>query len=69
MRRTPSAANQTERATAKPTAATTGETDATEEDNRTHARTAPATTRAGNRTQQPDTETAANEHGPEPANA
>jgi len=38
----PNAANQTEQATARPTAATTGDEDATEEDNRTHARTAPA---------------------------
>ncbi len=38
----PSAANRRERATARPTAATTEDEDATEEDNRTHARTAPA---------------------------
>ena len=63
------AANQTERANAKPTAATTGDEDETEGDDRTQPRTARATKHDGNRTQRPDTATAANERRPGTANA
>ena len=63
------ATNRKERATAKRTAATTGDEDGTEEDNQPPATTAPATKRAGNRTQRPDTGTAANERRPGDANA
>jgi len=63
------AANRRERASAKPTAATTGDEDGTEEDDRTQPTTARATKRAGNRTQQRDTETAATERRPGDANA
>ena len=63
------ATNRKERANAKRRAATTGDEDGTEEDNRTPATTARATKRAGNRTQQPDTENAANERRPGDANA
>jgi len=63
------AANRRDAATARPAAATTGDEDETEEDNRPPATTAPATKRAGNKTQQPGTETAANERRPGPANA
>ena len=63
------AANRKERANAKRTAATTGDEDGTEGDDRTQPTTAPATKRAGNRAQQPDTENAANERRPGDANA
>ncbi len=55
-----SAVSRRERANATRAAATTGNEAGTEEDNRTPARTAPATKRDGNRTQQPDTGDAAN---------
>jgi hypothetical protein len=63
------AASRRDAATATPTAATTGDEDGTGEDNRTHAKTAPVTKRAGNRTLLPDTGSAANERRPRPANA
>jgi hypothetical protein len=50
VRRQVSAANPKERANARRAAATTGDEDEMQEDNRTHARTARATKRDGNRT-------------------
>jgi hypothetical protein len=61
--------NRRERANARRAAATTGETDGTEEDNQPPATTARATKRAGDRAQQPDPENAANERRPGDANA
>jgi len=63
------AANRRGRANARRAAATTGDEDGTETENRTPARTARATKRAGNRTLQPGTGTTANERRPEPAKA
>ena len=65
----PTAANRRERANARRTAATTGDEDGTDGDNRTHATNARATKRAGSSTLQPGTGNAANERRPGDANA